>query len=330
MAEMNTIVGIDVSKAKLDVLWLKDLASLKVKSKIVSNDRSGHADLLEWLRKYLDQPFEHIHVIMEATGIYHEALAYALLEAGVKVSVVNPAHVRHFAKGLGTVHKTDKKDSVILARYGALMSPSLWQPEPAPIRELKALLARMEALETDAQREQNRLEKADFSSTSAIVIESLNTMIAELKKERARLAGEIDDHIDRHPHLKKDLQLLRSIPGIGPVLSRIMLSVIRSRDFKAAGECAAFLGVIPQLRESGIWKGRTTLSKKGSPRVRAKLYMAAIVASQHNPAIKAQKERLLKNGKTKMQALGAGMRKLVHQCFAVLKYQTEYSLQAAL
>jgi transposase len=330
MAEMNTIVGIDVSKGKLDVLWLKDPVSVKVKSKIVSNDRSGHAELLVWLQKHLDQPFEQMHVVMEATGIYHEALAYTLFEAGVKVSVVNPAQVRDFAKSLGTVHKTDKKDSVILARYGALMLPSLWKPEPAPIRELKALLARIEALETDLQREQNRLEKAGFSQASTIVIDSLQTMMAELQKERDRLEREIDDHIDRHPDLKNDLQLLRSIPGIGPVLSRTMLSVLRSRDFNAASECAAFLGVIPQIKESGIWKGRTMLSKKGSPRVRAKLYMAAIVASQYNPAIKAQKERLLKNGKTKMQALGAAMRKLVHQCFAVLKYQTEYSLQAAL
>lgn len=327
---MNAIVGIDVSKGKLDVLWLKDPVSVKVKSKIVSNDRSGHAELINWLRKHIDQPFEQIHVVMEATGIYHEALAYALFEAGVTVSVVNPAQVRDFAKGLGTVHKTDKKDSVILARYGVLLSPPLWQPEAPAIRELKALLARIEALETDLQREQNRLEKADFAHASTIVIDSLHAMIAELQKERARLEREIDDHIDRHPDLKNDLQLLRSIPGIGPVLSRTMLAVMRSRDFKKPEECAAFLGVIPQLKESGIWKGRAALSKKGSPRVRAKLYMAAIVASQHNPAIKAQKDRLLKNGKTKMQALGAAMRKLVHQCFAVLKYQTEYSLQAAL
>lgn len=327
---MTLVVGIDVSKAKLDVLWLRDASTLKVKSKIFANDRAGHTELLAWIQTHIDQPVEHIHVVMEATGVYHEALAYRLFEQGVQVSVANPAHVRDFAKGLGVVHKTDKKDSLVLARYGAMVSPPRWQPEPPEIRELKALLARLEALEADLQREQNRMEKALFGGVSSIVIDSLATMINGLQKERDRLEKEIDDHIDRHPDLKNDVQLLRSIPGIGPVMSRLMLAVIRSRDFKKASECAAFLGVIPQLRESGIFKGRASLSKKGSPSIRAKLYMAAIVASQHNPAIKAQKERLLRNGKSKMQALGAAMRKLVHQCFGVLKHQSEYSLQAAL
>lgn len=325
---MYCVVGIDVSKAKLDVLWLKDATTLKVKSKIFSNDASGHDELTEWLVKNTGQPLEQIHVVMEATSIYHETLAYHLHENNLQVSIVNPAHVRDFAKGLGTIHKTDKKDSLILARYGALVSPSLWQPEPAEIRALKALLSRIEALDTDLLREQNRMEKAEFSQSSPIVIDSLHKMIAELKKERNRLEQEIDDHIDRHPRLKKDASLLRSIPGVGPVISRIMLSVIHSRSFDTASECAAFLGVIPRLRESGIFRGRASLSKKGSPVVRAKLYMSAIVASQHNPTVKAQRERLMRNGKTKMQALGAAMRKIVHICFGVIKNQTEYSPQA--
>jgi transposase len=324
---MYCVVGIDVSKAKLDIMWLKDSVTLKAKSKIVSNDYSGHCEFLHWLTKNTEQPYENIHVIMEATSIYHEALAYHLHEHKVNVSIVNPAYVRDFAKGLGTVHKTDKKDSFILARYGALVSPALWQPEPVEIRTLKALLARIDALNNDVLREENRLEKVGFSQSSQIVIDSLQNMIAELKKERDRIEQEIDDHIDRHPTLKKDVQLLRSIPGVGPVMSRLMLCVLRSRSFKCAAECAAFLGVIPKLRESGIFRGRAALSKKGSPLIRAKLYMSAIVASQHNSLIKAQRERLLQNGKTKMQALGAAMRKLVHICFGVIKHQKEYSPQ---
>lgn len=326
---MYSVVGIDVSKAKLDVLWLKDAVTLKVKSKIFGNDTRGHDELVEWIIKNIDQPLEQIHVVMEATSVYHETLAYHLHANNINVSIVNPAYVRDFAKGLGTVHKTDKKDSFILARYGALVSPPIWQPEPTEIRVLKALLSRIEALDADLLREQNRMEKAEFSQSSQIVIESLQKMIAELKKERDRLEQEIDDHIDRHPKLKKDAALLRSIPGVGPVVSRIMLSVIHSRTFDTASECAAFLGVIPKLRESGIFRGRASLSKKGSPVVRAKLYMSAIVASQYNPTIKAQRERLMRNGKTKMQALGAAMRKLVHICFGVIKHQAEYSPQAA-
>jgi transposase len=324
---MYGVVGVDVSKAKIDVMWLKDPVTLKGKSKVLSNDAAGHGELLQWLAKNIEQPYESIHVVMEATSIYHEALAYYLHERKVKVSIVNPAHVRDFAKGLGTVHKTDKKDSFILARYGALVAPALWQPESPEIRMLKALLARLDALNADLMREENRLEKAGFSQSSSIVIESLEKMISALKVERDHIESEIDDHIDRNPDLKRDAQLLRSIPGIGPVMSRLMLCVLRSRPFQCAAECAAFLGVIPKLRESGIFRGRAALSKKGSPMMRAKLYMSAIVASQYNPDIRAQRERLMRKGKTKMQALGAAMRKLVHICFGVIKHQTEYSPQ---
>jgi transposase len=327
--EMRSVIGIDMSKTKFDALWLKDPATLKVKSKAFSNDRKGFAELLEWIHKHVNRPLSEVHVVMEATSVYHEALAHCLFDHDVAVSVVNPAHVHHFAKSIGATHKTDKADSLVLARYGAMVMPQVWQPEPVAVRELKALLARIAALEADLQRERNRLEKSVFNSPTSIVIDSLHKMIRELDNERERLEKEIDDHIDRHPDLKNDLRLLRSIPGVGPVVSRVMLALIRSRAFIQARECAAFLGVIPRIKQSGTFKGKSMLSKTGPSDIRAKLYMAAIVASQHNPDIKAQKERLLKRGKNKMQALGAAMRKLVHQCFGVLKHQTEYCPQAS-
>lgn len=326
----NAIIGIDVSKAKIDVTWLKDPDSLKIKAKIFENNQTGFALLIEWMRTNTKQPANAIHCIMEATGIYHESLALWLHDKGVKVTVANPAHVKSFAKGLGAIHKTDKKDSFLLARYGSLVKPACWQPEAQNIRELKALLSRLDALERDLLREKNRLEKVDFSESSPRVTESINVMIHHLQVECDKLNQEIDDHIDRYPDLKRDQTLLQSIPAIGKVTSRLMLTVIRGKHFESAGQCAAFLGLIPKQQESGIFRGRTTLSKKGNPMIRAKLYMAAIVAGQYNPCIKAQKERLLKNGKTKMQALGAAMRKLVHICFGVLKNQTEYSQQVTL
>lgn len=115
------------------------------------------------------------------------------------------------------------------------MRPALWQPEPKEVRELKALIARLDALETDLIREQNRLEKAEFSTASKLVIESLGNMIQHLEAERKRLDKEIDDHIDRHPGLKKDQELLRSIPSVGRVVSRIMLALIRGKTLKGLG-----------------------------------------------------------------------------------------------
>jgi transposase len=325
---MNYDIGIDVAKDKIDCLWLKDITSLKIKTKVLPNSAQGFQQLKLWLEKHVCTELSHIYICLEATGVYHEALAYALFKMGVKVSVINPAFIRNFAKGLGVRGKTDKKDSMVLARYSALIRPRLWQPETEDIRILKALLSRLTGLENDLQREHNRLEKAEVSQASKTVIESIELMIEQLSKEVNRIKKLIDNHIEQNPKLKKDRSILKTIPAVGEVLSREMLSVLNSRDFEKASQAAAFVGVVPKLWESGKMKGRTTLCKNGPGRIRAVLYMAAIVATKYNPDIKIQYERLLKAGKTKMQALGAAMRKLVQICFGVLKHQSEYRSQA--
>lgn len=322
------VIGIDVSKNKLDCLWLKDPVALKVKTKVFRNDTKDHEALLAWAQKNTGEVPGSIHFVMEATGIYHEALAYRLHEAGARVSVVNPAQLRDYAKSLGTRTKTDKKDSLVIARYGVSQHPRLWQPEPAEVRQLKALLNRLDAVKQDIQREVNRLEKAEITRASEHVRQSIKTVRGELEKEKSRLEALIDQHIDQNPTLKQDRELLESIPGVGPVIAQHMVAVVRSRVFANAAQCAAFLGLVPVQHESGSSvRGRARLSKAGNAQVRAKLYMAAVVAIQHNPDIKAQYQRLLRLGKAKMCALGAAMRKLVQICFGVLKHQTPYQAQ---
>ncbi len=322
------IIGIDVSKVKLDCLWLREVTTLKVKSKQQPNTLSGYQALLDWSVKHTGEAMESLHFILEATGIYHEGLAYALHAAGAKVSVVNPAQIRDFAKSLGSRTKTDKKDSLVIARYGATQQPRLWQPEPAEVRYLKALIARYDAVKRDIQRELNRLEKAQITQASEEVLISIETVHEQLAAERTRLEALINAHIDQHPGLKQDRALLESIPGVGPVISQQMVAVLRSRPFTAASQCAAFLGLVPVHHESGSSvRGRSHLSKAGNAQVRAKLYMAAVVATRYNPDIKRQYERLLRNGKSKMCALCAAMRKLVQICFGVLKHQTPYQPQ---
>ncbi len=321
-------IGIDVSKAKIDCLWLRDVTTAKVKSKVFKNCADGHSELRQWATKNTKTTLENIHFIMEATGIYHEALAYSLYDAGAKVSVANPAQISSYAKSFGVRSKTDKKDSMVIARFGVTQQPRLWQPEPSEIRTLKALISRYEAVSKDIQREENRLEKATVGLVSDEILISIETILIQLKIEKKRLEDLINKHLNKHPNLKKDQALLESIPGIGPIVSRLMISVIRSREFVAAPQCAAFLGLVPVQYESGSSvRGRSRLSKAGNASIRAKLYMAAIVAIQHNPDIKQQYERLLKNGKSKMSALGAAMRKLVQICFGVLKHQTPYQSQ---
>jgi len=322
--------GIDVSKNKLDCAWLRDSVSRKVKNRTFDNTPKGFQALLDWGKANSKVPANEMHFCMEATGIYHEALAYALHEAGARVSVVNPAQIKRYAESFGRRSKTDKKDSVIIALYGATQQPRLWQPEPAEIRVLKALIARLNAVEKDIQREQNRLEKAAITNASTTVTESIQSVLAHLEAEKKRLLKSIDEHIDQYPNLKSDRKLLESIPGVGPVITRYMLAMLRSRNFDSASQAGAFVGLVPVHKESGTSvRGRPTISKTGNATLRAKLYMAAVVAIQHNPDIQAQYERLLARGKCKMAALVAAMRKLVQICFGVLKHQKPYQAQTA-
>tara|TARA_R110002072_G_C7861868_1_gene526531 strand:- start:40 stop:1023 length:984 start_codon:yes stop_codon:yes gene_type:complete len=325
---MWNYVGIDVSKNKLDIAWLRDPEKVKIKTKAVPNNREGFTQLVHWLSEQISAELSSIHVVLEATAVYHESVAYALVDAGVAVSIVNPGRVHDFARSLGSQHKTDKKDSVLLARFGALTRPDLWEPERPEIRELKALLSRLSMLEKDLYREQSRQEQANISAASVVVVASIEGMIAQLQREIERVKQQIDRHIDDHPDLRKDRELLLSIPAVGEVLSRNLLALLHSRDFKNAGQVSAFIGLVPKIRQSGQWQGQSRLSKSGNGQIRAKMYLAAVVATRHNPDIRAQYERLLKAGKRKMQAIGAAMRKLVQICYGVLKHQSKYQPQA--
>ncbi|ADC70937.1 transposase IS116/IS110/IS902 family protein [Thioalkalivibrio sp. K90mix] len=317
-------IGIDVSKNKLDCMWVRDLEAGKVKPKVFPNRQDQYPELLRWLQRNTGEAPETLQVYLEATGIYHEPLAYWLHEQGVRVHVLNPAQVRFHAQGMGVRNKTDRKDSMMLARYGIERAPRRWQPEPPEVRELKRLLSRLEALEEDIRREENRLEKAQFSEDT-LAQASIDNVLQALREEHRRLQQQIDDHFDAHDHLKRDRALLESIPGIGRVLSASMAATLRSRAFTSARQAAAFHGLVPVLQESGTSVQRPPrLAKAGSGRLRKTLYMAAVVATRYNPDVRRQYHRLLRRGKAKMAAIGAAMRKLLHIAFGVLKSQTPY------
>ncbi len=317
-------LGMDVAKAKLDCCLLLDEASGKRKIKVVKNTPSGIVDLLAWVAKQNVSP-EALHIVMEATGIYHEQAAMALADVGVMVSIINPAQVKDFGRGLAVRTKTDGVDSVVLARYGALLKPRAWVPPPQEARLLQALLSRREAIAQDLQRERNRQEKAGATDTPALIHKSLEASIGFLVTQLAQLQKDIDAHIGKHSNLQKDRALLQSIPAIGPQVGSNLLSVMHNHDFGSAEQLAAYLGLVPVERQSGSSVlGRARMSKAGPARIRAVLYMAAVVGTRYNPHVKAVYERLLARGKSKMSALGAAMRKLVHLCFGVLKTQQPY------
>jgi len=325
---MHIAIGIDVSKDKLDLGWLRDPQTNKKKTKVFRNKSTELVELSRWILKNTAAEPQDVLITVEPTGVYHEALVYHLHAQGFNVFMPNPARIKAYMRAEGLVHKTDKSDAIVLARYGIQTSNlQLWTPEAPEIRELKAMMRRLDGLEKDRMREMNRLEASTISACSERVTQSLQDMIAVLDAEIKALQKDIDDHIDRHPDLKKNRELLTSIVGIGPVVSRELVYLLAAKPFQSAKQVANYAGVIPQVQQSGKWEGRTRLSKEGPGRLRAKLYMAAVVAKKHNPVVRDQYERLLATGKNKMQALGAAMRKLVHLSFGVVKNQQEFQPQ---
>lgn len=317
-------LGVDVAKNKLDVCLLSPEHDQR-RAKTVPNTPEGFTELQDWLIRQKVPDLSQVHLILEATGVYHEAAALWFVEAGAVVSVVNPAQVKALGQGVAVRTKTDARDSQVLACYGALVNPPPWQPPSPEIRELQALMARLDAVEADLRREQNRLEKTEAVPAPATVLNSLQQHIAFLQQEQTRVQTAIHEHIDRHPRLKQDPDLLCSIPAVGEKTAQRWLAVLHGYDFTSADQVPAFLGLVPIECQSGSsLHRRPRLSKAGAPRIRAALYMAAVVATRHNLHIQALYQRLLARGKAKMAALGAAMRKLVQLAFGVLKHQQPY------
>ena len=317
-------LGIDVAKLKLDVCLLLDEVGNKRKTKVVANTTNGVAELLQWVTKH-GATLSALHVVMEGTDVYHDQAALTLTDAGVMVTIANPTQVKNFGRGLAVRTKTDNMDSFIPARCGAMLKPAAWNPPSIEARALAALIAGSDAMTQDLQRECNRQEKTNISQPSILVQQSLNDSIAFLTAQLNKLQQEIDQHIKGHPCLKEDMHLLQSIPAVGNQVGSQLLAVMHSRQFATAEQLAAYLGLVPVERQSGSsLKGKVRLSKAGPARVRALLYMAAVVATRYNPHVKASYKWLLSKGKSKMSALGAAMRKLVHLCFGVLQTQKPY------
>lgn len=315
-------LGVDVSKAKLDCLLL-DSTTGKIKSKSIQNTNAGFKQLIEWL---VEKKAPSAHVIMEPTGVYHEPAALALTDAGLTLSLVNPAQLRQFAQGLGVKSKTDKADSSVLARYGETLKPAAWQPPSKSARHLKALLARRDAVADDLQREQNRQEAIEFAISPDEVKQSIIQSISFLKAELKRLEETIKEHIDSDPDLRGKKTLLETIPGVGERVSSNLTALFAAKTFNSAEQLAAYLGLVPTHWESGTSvRGRPRLSKAGPAHLRKLLYLPAVVARKHNPHLKAFGDRLLAKGKTKMAVIGACMRKLAHLCFGVVHTGRPYN-----
>ena len=305
-------LGIDISKLKFDACLVR--ASGKLRHRAFPNSPTGFAQLSAWLEKH---GATQVHACLEATGAYGDGLATYLHDAGHVVSVVNPAVIKAYAESRLSRAKTDKADSTLIAQFCAERRPPAWSPLPAQVRELQALARRLDSLREMRQMEQNRLDVAP----TAAVRRSLAEHLTFLDEEIARTEALIRSHIDSHPGLRGQRDLLVSIPGIGETTAaKLMGEILDVKLYTGARQLAAFAGLAPRLHESGSSvRKRARLSKVGAPRLRKALYFPAIAAIKYNPYVKELSERMRARGKCPMQVIGAAMRKLVHIAYGVLK-----------
>jgi|APAra7269097289_1048552.scaffolds.fasta_scaffold16399_1 transposase len=314
---MNTpVVGIDVSKRKLDVALLMDG---KLKAKVVANAQEGFAELEAWLNKQ-KVDLSLVHVCLESTGVYSEPVALYWFDKGIKVSLVNPGCIKSFGGSENIRNKNDQVDAGLIARYCAAMAPAPWIAPSREQRQLKAWNNRLTALQDMRQQEANRLEAHEVAEQRDI-IDHVQSHIHWLDEQIAQIERDIDDHIDRHPGLKRDAELIESIPGLGRTTAAKLLGNLGDiRRFNSAKALAAYIGVTPRQRQSGSSvHGRTMMSRIGSKRLRAALFLPSLVAKRYNPILKLFGNRLEANGLPKMAVAGAIMRKLVHLIYGVVK-----------
>jgi transposase len=311
---MQCFVGVDVSKAKLDVAML--VAENKFRSKVFANEPGGFAALLQWLKAHGPCGLEDVHVCMESTGNYQEELACFLSDHGVAVSVVNPLLVKRFAEVNRQRNKTDEADAKTLALFCRAQRPELWHAPSRAVRTLQALVARLQTLQAMRQAESNRLEVAHDS-----VAASLRSVIAGLDEEIERVREQIRRTIDDDPDLKGRAGLLQTIPGLGDkTIPQLLAYVGDPARFRSAKALAAYASLTPLIRQSG-----TSLDRRrgthpmGHRELKKALYFPAMVAARYNPLIARFSERLKAQHKPGKVILVACMHKLLAIVYGVLR-----------
>ena len=234
-------VGIDIAKLKFDVavpFGVKSRTGDKWRNKVFVNSAAGFAAFVAWLKHLTDSP---VHACMEATGSYFEPLALYLSDAGMRVSVVNPAQIAQFGRAIGERNKTDRQDAKIIARYCQTQTPALWQVPTPEVRVLRDLMRRLEALVDLQRQEANRLMVATAATQA-----SIQAVLTVLTEQITTLKAAVADHIDHHPGLRQSAALLDSIPGVGEATIAMVLAELPASIRTCVRKADAFTGLAPR------------------------------------------------------------------------------------
>jgi transposase len=293
---MNTYIGIDISKDSIDVS-ISESISLKIE-----NSRSGFTKLKrEFARLGTD-----IHLVCEPTGGYEKDLLDFLWQQGITVSLVNASQIRAFARAQGRLAKTDKIDASVIRDFGTKMLPAPTSAPPPNVEELAELMQRRKQLDLMLQQERQRMEQA----RSKVIISSHKLTIRLLQKQLDAIHAEIEELFEKDDELRGKKERLEQVKGIGAITAATLIAEVPELGKLGNKEISALVGVAPMNRDSGTFRGRRT-TQGGRHQARKALYMAALVASRHNPILKAFYQHLIHKGKAPKIALTAVMRKLI-------------------
>ena len=309
---MSVIVGIDIAKDKFDVCLLNEAG--KTQEATFANSKQGINQLHHWLKK---QGAKHAQVCLEATGIYGDLVAETLHSRKYQVSIVNPARIKAYAESQMRRNKTDALDASLIADFCRTQQPDPWTPPSPELKELRALIRHLDDLKQEKQRAANRL---DVQNSSQAVTQHLQDQLRLLEEQIQHTLHLIRDHIDRYPNLKKQRELLDSIPGIGDLTASYLIAELGDISrFQNVGEVVAFVGLNPRQHQSGKKQTTHGISRMGRAALRAALYMPAIVAKRCNPRLQAWANQLAQRGLTGKQVIVALMRKLIHLAYGILR-----------
>lgn len=314
LASPLSFVGIDVAKDSLQVAVRPTREQWTC-----ANAPVACADLSERLRTLNPE-----RIIIEASGGCEHLIVAHLAAAQLAVVVVNPRQVRDFARALGQRAKTDSLDAHLLAQFGEAIRPDLRPLASAEAEEFRAFLQRRRQLVEMLVAEKNRLQQVHHLPRLSQDVQAHITWLEQ------RLRDGDDDlrqKLESQPLWKANDELLQSVPGIGAITSQTLLAQLPELGQVSGKELAALVGVAPFTRQSGCWRGKSTISG-GRSEVRAVLYMATLTATRCNKVIRAFYERLLRAGKQKKVALVACMRKLLTILNAIIKQQRAWSEEA--
>lgn len=301
---MDIIVGIDVSKDRLDVAVAASGTAF-----FVENSHAGIDDLAQRLKA------EHADIVaFEATGGFETLAVARLSSAGFAVIVVNPAQVRAYANAIGRRAKTDAIDAAVIAAFVAATKPQIRPLRDQQTQDLSALVDRRRQIVQMIVAEENRLRMALEKATR----KSILRLLAALRREVDSIDAEMDDHIRKSPLWRVREALLTSVPGVGPATARTLLAEMPELGNLDRRQIASLAGLAPWTRQSGKWKGKSFIGG-GRGKVRAVLFMAALVATRYNPALKTFRDRLVDAGKPKIVAVVATMRKLLTILNAIIR-----------